>query len=98
MRKTSFVEQHIIDCICAAVAEARGEEEKGTRLRAQARLRLVCMSDEEIWELAERTCCPPKRSAEEAFEDIKQTITEYKATTDQWLSKAFGGISAGSSM
>ncbi|MDD5093951.1 MAG: hypothetical protein PHV74_06185 [Dehalococcoidia bacterium] len=97
MSKLNFVEQHIIDCIRAAMVEARGEEQKAARLRAQGKLRLVCMSDEEIWELANRTCCPPRRPAEDAYYDIKQTIAEYRATTDEWLGKAFGGISSGSS-
>lgn len=97
MRKLSFVEQHIVDCIRVAVVEARGEEKKAARLRAQGKLRLVCMSDEEVWELAGRTCCPPIRSIEEAYSDIRQTIAEYKATTDEWLSRAFSDVSAGSS-
>ena len=61
MDTSKFVEQHIVDCLRAAVVEANGEEAKATRLRAQAKLRLVCMTDDEIWELAKRTSFPPKR-------------------------------------
>ena len=97
MGKLNFVEQHIVDCIRAAVVEANGEEQKAARLRAQAKLRLVCMSDEEVWELAGRTCSPPRRSVEEAYSDIRQTIEEYKMTASEWVSQSFGGVSAGSS-
>ncbi|MBM3133289.1 MAG: hypothetical protein FJZ95_09720 [Chloroflexi bacterium] len=93
--RARFVEQHIVDCLRAAIVEANGEPEKAARLRAQAKLRLICMSDAEVWELAKRTCFPPKRSALEAYKDIKGTIEEYKATTDEWLDKTFGPISAG---
>jgi len=44
MDTSKFVEQHIVDCLRAAVVEANGEEDKATRLRAQAKLRLVCMT------------------------------------------------------
>ena len=53
--------------------------------------------DEEVWELAARTCSPPKRSVEDAYHDIRQTIQEYKDTTEEWLSEAYSGVSAGSS-
>ena len=89
MDKAQFVEQHIVDCVRAAVVEANGEKEKAARLRAQARLRLVSMTDDEVWELAKKTCFPPKRTAEEAYWDIKQTISEYKESAGTWLSRAF---------
>lgn len=98
MDKSKFVEQHIVDCLRAAVVEANGEEAKASRLRAQAKLRLVCMTDEEVWELAERTSFPPKRSPEDAYHDIKQTIAEYRATSEQWLSKSFGELPASRSV
>lgn len=92
--RARFVEQHIVDCLRAAIVEANGEPERAARLRAQAKLRLVCMTDIEVWELAKRTCCPPTRSALDAYRDIKGTIEEYKATADQWLGKACGPIHA----
>ena len=96
--KLNFVEQHIIDCIRAAVIEADGDLGKAARMRSQGKLRLVCMSEEEIWELAGRTSCPPGRSVEEAYRDIKQTVAEYKASTGGWLNQTYGRISTGSSM
>jgi len=95
MGNVSFVEQHILDCLRAAVAEARGEQARARRLRAQGKLRLVCMSDDEVWELAGRTCCPPRRSLGDAYRDIKRTIEEYKNTTDEWLHQAFDEIPTG---
>lgn len=88
MSDLNFVEQHIVDCIRAAVVEANGDERKASQLRAQAKLRLVCMSDDEVWELALKTCSPPKRTAKDAFYDIRQTIVDYKATADEWVNQA----------
>ena len=90
MDTSQFVENHIVDCLRAAIVEASGDQQRATKLRAQAKLRLVCMTDDEVWELAKRTCFPPKRSAEEAYWDIKETIAEYRQMSDQWLSKSFG--------
>ena len=89
MDSSQFVEYHIVDCIRVAIVEANGEKEQAARLRAQARLRLVCMADDEVWELAKKTCFPPKRTAEDAYHDIKQTIEEYKTTAGAWLNRAF---------
>ena len=97
MRELSFVERHIVDCIRAALVEANGEQQKAVRLRAQAKLRLVCMSDEDVWELAARTCSPGKRSVEEAYRDIRKTIQEYKDTTGEWLNETHDEVSASSS-
>ncbi len=97
MGSSQFIQQHIVSCVRAAVVEANGEKEYAARLRAQARLRLVCMNDEEVWELANRTCFPPKRTAENAYQDIMQTIEEYKATADMWINHAFGEESPKSS-
>lgn len=94
--KLSFIEQHIIDCVRAAIAEAGGDEKKAARLRAQSKLRLICMTDEEIWELAEQTCCPPQRTAIQAYGDLKRTIIEYKETSDKWIDLTYGGIAAAS--
>ena len=91
------MEQHIVDWVRAAVVEANGETEKAARLRAQARIRLVSMTDDEVWELAQKTCFPPKRTAEEAYWDIKQTIAEYEDSASTWLSRAFIETSAGAS-
>ena len=97
MNREQFVEQHIVDCVRAAVVEANGEEKRAERLRAQAKLRLVSMTDDEVWELAKKTCFPPKRTAEDAYRDIKQTIEEYKESADTWLSRAFVETSYSSS-
>ena len=83
-----FVEEHIVDCLRAAIVEANGDKERAARLRAQAKLRLILMSDAEVWELAKRTSSPPKRSVLEAYRDIKATIVEYKATAEEWLPQA----------
>ncbi len=96
MENAQFVERHIIDCVRAAVVEAKGEKERAARLRAQAKLRLVCMTDEEVWELAKKTCFPPKRTVEDAYQDIKTTVSEYKATASDWLNQAFVETSDGS--
>lgn len=81
----SVVLQHIIDCVRAAVTEAEGKEEEAARLRAQCKLRLVCMTDEEVGKLAEITCHTSGKTHEQAIEDLHETIEHYKQTSDEWL-------------
>lgn len=94
MGTVQYVEQHIVDCLRAAIVEANGEPERASRLRAQARLRLVCMTDAEVWELAKRTCFPPNRTAIAAYRDIKETIREYTSSAEEWLPKTYGPVPA----
>lgn len=84
MKSNDFVERHIAECVRAAVVDANGDREKAVRLRAQARLRLICMTDKDIWELAEKFASPSRNTAQ-AFHDIKRTVAEYKASADEWV-------------
>ena len=85
MRDQSFVEHHLREALRGAAAEADGDEELSRRLHAETKLRLVGMSDEELWELARLTSFPPERPAELVYKGIKQAIEELKATAGEWV-------------
>ncbi len=93
--RLSYIEQHVIDCVRAAIAEMAGEEERASRIRAQGKLRMMCMSEEELLELAKLTCYSSKKSIKEASADLKDLIAKYEATSDDWLWQAFGKIPTG---
>ena len=82
--KQSFAEHHLEEALRGAVAEADGDEDLSRRLRAEARLRLIGMSDEELWELAKLTASP-KKPAELVYEESKRWIEEHKATISEWI-------------
>ena len=79
-----FVKYHLCQALRAAVAEADGDGDLSRYLHAKTKLRLMCMSDEELWELAKLTS-PPQKSAELVYEESKQIIEEYKATASEWI-------------
>ena len=85
MANRDFVVDHLIESVRAAAAEAAGDEDLADRLRAGGRLRLMTMSDEELWELARLTASPPERPVESVYEEIKQAIREHQATAGEWL-------------
>ena len=75
-----FVKYHLREALRGAIAEANGDESLSRRLHAETKLRLINMSDEELWELAKQTSSPPERPVELAYKRIKQEIEELKAT------------------
>ena len=80
-----YVKYHLREALRGAAAEADGDEDLSQRLRAETRLRLIGMSDEQLWELAKQTSCPPEMPVELAYKRHKQAIEELKATASEWM-------------
>ena len=85
MVKRNFLDHHIVGVVRGSLAEADGDENLSRRLRAETKLRLVSMSDDELWALAEITACPPIRPVEQVYEQIKQAIEHYKTNSRSWV-------------
>ena len=85
MEKQDFVKYHLREALRASVAETDGDEHLARRLRAGTKLRLIGMSDEQLWELAKQTSCPPEMPVELAYKRHKQAIEELKATASEWM-------------
>ncbi len=83
--KNDFVNYHLREALNAAVAELDGDEDLSRQLHAETKVRLMYMTDEELWELAKITSSPPETPVELAYEQFKQKIEELKATTSQWI-------------
>jgi hypothetical protein len=83
--KRDFIKYHIVEALCGAVAEAEGNEDIAKRLRAMTKLRLINMSEDELWELAKLVSCPPERPVELVYKGIKKDIEEHRATIDEWI-------------
>ncbi len=80
-----FAGYHLFETLHGAVAEAEGNEDVAKRLRAKMKLRLISMSDEELWELAKLTSSPRERPIELAYKDHKRAIEECRATASEWI-------------
>lgn len=80
-----FVRHHVVWALRAGVADADGDEDLSRRLHAQTRLRLISMSDEELWQLTKLISSPPERPVELVYEKFKQAIEEWKATASEWV-------------
>ena len=89
--KRDFVKYHLAEALRAAVAEAEGNEDLARRLRAATKLRLINMSDEELWEFAKLVSCPPERPVELVYKGIKEDVQEYRATIREWTNDLAGG-------
>ncbi len=80
-----FVKYHLREALRGAAAEADGDEDLSRCLRAEAKLRLIGMSDEQLWELAKQTSCPPEMPVELAYKAHKQAVEECRATASEWM-------------
>ena len=85
MARQDFVKYHLRQTLQAAIAELDGDKDLSRRLHAEAKLRLMCISDEELWELAKLTSSPPERPVELVYKGIKQAIEEHRATASEWI-------------
>jgi len=81
----SVILHHILVALGAAVAEMEGDEDLSQRLHTETRLRLLSMSDEELWELAKLGSHPPERPVELVYKQIKQAVEEHRATASEWM-------------
>lgn len=82
---SDFVNYHLREALNAAVAELDGDEDLSRQLHAETKFRLICMTDEELWEIAKLTSSPPETPVELTYEQLKQKIEELKATASQWI-------------
>jgi len=85
MTNQDFVKYHLYETLLGGVAEADGNDALSRRLHAQARLRLISMSDEELCQLAKLTASPPERSVELTYQGYKREIKKIRATASEWL-------------
>ncbi|MFA4835812.1 MAG: hypothetical protein WC749_07080 [Dehalococcoidia bacterium] len=94
MNGSYFVDQHILGAVYAAVVEANGHEDEARRLNAHTKLRLIMMSDAEVWELAGKVAYLPDKPSEKVFAEIREAIAEYRATADTWISDVYGAANS----
>ncbi len=85
MTNQDFVKYHLLKASLGVFAEADGNEALSWRLHAQTKLRLISMSEEELWELAKLTAYPPEKPVELVYEECKRAIEKIKATASEWM-------------
>ena len=78
-------EYHLHEALRGYIADAEGNVCLARRLNAETKLRLMRMSDEELWELARLTSYPPERSIEATYIRYRQRIEELETTSGNWM-------------
>ena len=85
MENFSLVKYHVQSAIRAAIAESNGLKEEAKRLRAQGNLRLMVMSDAELWELARMLSHPPARTSQSVYRELTESIRERRRNAGEWM-------------
>ncbi|GAH54408.1 unnamed protein product [marine sediment metagenome] len=80
---SDFIRYHLRVALYAAVAELNGDEDLARRLHTETKLRLISMTDEELWELAKQTSF--HKRVELVYKGYKQKIEELKTTPNEWM-------------
>ena len=85
MTVSDVVHYHLREALQAGLTEMGDNRESAGCLHAETKMRLISMSEEELWELAKQTSCPPERPVELVYKGIKQAIEEHRATASEWM-------------
>ncbi len=72
----------MIWAVRGGAADADGDEDLARRLYAETKLRLICVSDEELWELA-KLFSSSKNLVELVYEETKRVIEEHMTTASE---------------
>jgi len=86
MAERGFVEYHLREALRMGIAQMGSDEGLSKRLLAKVKLRLIGMSDEELWELARLTADRLKGSVEQVYKEYKQSVEELRVTASDWMS------------
>ena len=87
-----YAEYHLYEALLGNIAEAEGNVYLARRISAETKLRLIHMSDEELWRLAAITSYPSGQSIVETYLRYRRGIEELKVTSNDWM-KDVGHIS-----
>ena len=75
---------HLQEALQGNIADAEGNVCLVRRLNAETKLRLMRMSDEELWKLAAITSCPSGQLIVETYMRYRQGIEKLKVTSNDW--------------
>lgn len=81
MDANDVVMYHLREVLQAGIAEHDGDLALSRCLRAEAKRRLISMSEEELWELT-RVTCPPDNTFEQVYENYKMEIEKLKESSN----------------
>lgn len=79
---SNYVKSHLMAALAAGLAEVNGEEDLSRQLHAKTKLRLITMSDDQLWELARLTSAG--KPVEQVDESLKKVVAELIATRSEW--------------
>jgi hypothetical protein len=80
------LKHHLIEAALASLAEAEGNDGLARRLHAATKMRLINMSDDELWDLAVMLAIPQGKPVQQVYHGFKKAVEEHKSTMREWAS------------
>ena len=88
--RRNLVNRHLVEALRGAIAEDEGNAGLSQRLHAETKLRLIRMSDEDLWELAKMTSTSlAKSEVKLAYQKYKEARAKAHATAGEWVGCLF---------
>jgi len=84
MTVSDVVQYHLREALQAGLIELGDNRESAGCLHAETKIRLISMSQEDLWELAMVTCTPPK-TIEQVYASLINRVEELRNSAEEWM-------------
>jgi hypothetical protein len=84
MATSNVVKYHLREALRASLAESEGAPILSGNLHAETKMRLISMSEDDLWELAMVTC-PPEKTVEQVWSSLMERVDELRESADEWM-------------
>jgi len=84
MTMSDVVHYHLREALQAGLTEMGDDCESARCLHAETKMRLISMSQEDLWELAVLTCTPTK-AIEQVYTSLINRVEELRNSAKEWM-------------
>jgi len=84
MTVSDVVHYHLREALQAGLTEIGDNGESAGCLHAETRMRLISMSQDDLWELAVVTC-PPNKTIKQVYESYINRVGELRNSAEEWM-------------
>lgn len=84
MTVSDIVHYHLREALQAGISDREDNCESARCHHAETKIRLISMSQEDLWELAVVTC-PPTKTIEQVYTSLINRVEELRNSAKEWM-------------